>query len=85
MFMNAEIALNNARVKALPDNAIVKWQGKNFVFKAETGNMYAMLPVEIGAHTAGFTEIKTDLPEGNYVIDNAYPVLMKMKNSGDEE
>lgn len=85
MFMNAEIALNDARVKALPDNAIVKWQGKNFVFKAETGNMYAMLPVEIGAHTAGFTEIKTDLPEGNYVIDNAYPVLMKMKNSGDEE
>lgn len=85
MFMNAEIALNNAKVKALPDNAIVKWQGRNFVFKADTGNTYAMLPVETGAHTAGFTEIKTDLPDGDYVIDNAYAVLMKMKNSGDEE
>ena len=85
MFMNAEIALNNAQVKALPDNAIVKWQGKNYVFKVDTGNTYRMLPVEIGAHTDGFTEIKTSLPEGEYVIDNAYPVLMKMKNSGDEE
>ncbi|RFM33317.1 efflux RND transporter periplasmic adaptor subunit [Chitinophaga silvisoli] len=85
MFMNAEIALNNAQVTALPDNAIVKWQGKNYVFKVDTGNTYRMLPVETGAHTDGFTEIKTNLPEGSYVIDNAYPVLMKMKNSGDEE
>lgn len=85
MFMNAEIALNNAQVTALPDNAIVKWQGKNYVFKVDTGNSYRMLPVETGAHTDGFTEIKTNLPEGSYVIDNAYPVLMKMKNSGDEE
>lgn len=85
MFMNAEIALNNAKVKALPDNAIVKWQGKNYVFRVDTGNTYVMVPVEIGAHTDGFTEIKGDLPEGEYVVDNAYPVLMKMKNSGDEE
>jgi len=85
MFMNAEIALNNAKVMALPDNAVVKWQGKNYVFKADKGNTYVMLPVETGAHTDGFTEIKTQLPEGEYVIDNAYPVLMKMKNSGDEE
>lgn len=85
MFMNAEIALNNAKVTALPDNAIVKWQGKNYVFKADKGNTYVMLLVETGAHTDGFTEIKTQLPDGEYVIDNAYPVLMKMKNSGDEE
>lgn len=85
MFMNAEISLNNAQVKALPDGAIVKWQGKNYVFKADTGYMYAMVPVEIGAHTDGFTEIKTDLPDGEYITDNAYPVLMKMKNSGEDE
>ncbi|WP_343669942.1 efflux RND transporter periplasmic adaptor subunit [Chitinophaga sp.] len=85
MFMNAEIALNNAQVKALPDNAIVKWQGKNYVFKVDTGFTYVLIPVEIGVHTDGFTEIKTDLPEGEYVIDNAYPVLMKMKNTGDDE
>lgn len=85
MFMNAEIALNNAQVKALPDAAIVKWQGKNYVFKADTGYMYTMVPVEPGAHTDGFTEIKTELPEGEYVINNAYPVLMKMKNSGEDE
>ncbi|WP_440134352.1 efflux RND transporter periplasmic adaptor subunit, partial [Chitinophaga sancti] len=59
MFMNAEIALNNAMVKALPDNAIVKWQGKNYVFKVDRGNTFAMLPVETGAHTDGFTEIRT--------------------------
>jgi membrane fusion protein, heavy metal efflux system len=85
MFMNAAIELNNAKVTAVPEEAIVKWNNRYYVFSEQGINQYKLLPVETGVVTDGFTEIKSALPEGNVVIKNAYTLLMKMKNSGEEE
>ena len=43
-----------------------------------------MVGVETGASLNGFTAIKPKSALQNIVVKNAYAVLMKLKNSGDE-
>jgi membrane fusion protein, heavy metal efflux system len=83
-YLNAVIEVNNARVTAVPEEAVVKWENKFYLFSAKDGNKFKMVPVEIGTSSDGFTEIKSDLPMQNIVIKNAYTILMKMKNAGEE-
>ncbi|NLU95712.1 efflux RND transporter periplasmic adaptor subunit [Chitinophaga sp. Ak27] len=84
MFMNAEIALNNAAVSALPTDAVVKWRNKTYVFVATGANRFTMTPVETGASNDGYTEIKTAMADKKIVTRNAYTLLMKMKNNEEE-
>jgi len=85
MFMNAEIELNNAHVRAVPEDAVVKWENKNYIFFAEGSGKFEMTPVETGSSNDGYTEIKTAIPDKDIVTANAYALLMKMKNGGEEE
>ena len=80
---NAEIELNDAKVNAVPEQAIVKWQNKPFVFVKTEANTFKMIPVELGVITNGFVEIKTNLSKQEIVTTNAYILLMKLKNSAD--
>ncbi|MEK0422770.1 MAG: hypothetical protein RLZ95_680 [Bacteroidota bacterium] len=82
-FVNAEVALNNARVKALPEDAIVKWQNKDFVFVKQTHLSYKLIPVETGAHSSGLVALKTDLGNQEIVTKNAFTLLMKLKNNAE--
>lgn len=43
-----------------------------------------MTPVETGTSNDGFTEIKTNIGNKEIVIRNAYTLLMKRKNGGEE-
>lgn len=83
-FVNAEVELNNARVKAIPEDAIVKWQNKDFVFVKTNETEFKMIPVVTGVSSNGLIEIQTDLGTQQIVIKNAYTLLMKLKNSGEE-
>ncbi|MBV7529164.1 efflux RND transporter periplasmic adaptor subunit [Chitinophaga sp. sic0106] len=85
MFMNAEISLNNAQVQAVPDDAVVKWGNKPYVFIADGANNFTMLPVETGTQFDGFTAVTTDLSGKQVVTKNAYTLLMKLKNTGEDE
>ena len=80
-FANAEIELNNAKVNALPEESVVKWQNKSFVFVKIDGSNFKMVPVEIGVSNDGFVEIKTDLGKQEVVLTNAYTLLMQLKNN----
>ncbi len=80
-FANAEIELNNAKVNALPEESVVKWQNKPFIFVKIDGNNFKMIPVEIGVSNNGFVEIKTDLGKQEVVLTNAYTLLMQLKNN----
>lgn len=83
-FLNAAISVGNTKVDAVPEDAIVKWENKYYIF-AETGNNhYKMIPVELGNNVDGFTEIKTSNKPELIVTKNAYAILMKMKNGGEE-
>ncbi|MVT40317.1 efflux RND transporter periplasmic adaptor subunit [Chitinophaga oryziterrae] len=85
MFMNAEIELNNAHVKAVPEEAVVKWENKTYIFFAEGTGKFEMTPVETGSSNDGYIEIKTAIPDKDIVTGNAYALLMKMKNGGEDE
>lgn len=84
MFLNADIQLTNALQTAVPDDAIVRWQNKHYVFVAAPNNVFAMTPVELGTAQNGYTAV-TGLPADKRIVThNAYAVLMQLKNSGEE-
>ena len=83
-FANAEIELSNAKVNAIPEEAIVKWENKPHVFLKVANDSYKLVPVETGLSTNGFVEIITPLGNQEVVTKNAYTLMMKLKNSAEE-
>lgn len=84
-FISAEIMLGNQDSPAVPDDAVVKWQNKLYLFTEEQPRRYKMVPVETGNSLDGFTEIKTSLPAGaKVVVTNAYTLLTMLKNAPEE-
>lgn len=83
-FVNAELALNSKKVKALPEEAVVKWQNKDYVFIKLSATNFKLVPVNTGMNVNGLIEIKSDLSNKEVVLKNAFTLLMKLKNNGDE-
>ncbi|RRQ46093.1 efflux RND transporter periplasmic adaptor subunit [Chryseobacterium sp. SC28] len=87
MYMNAEIATKISFANAVPEESIVNFEGKDYVF-VQTGKLsYKMLPVTVGAKEKGFVQVvnDTDFAGKHIVSKNAYTLLMKLKNTEDEE
>ncbi len=81
MFINADIVLKNRVVTVLPEEAIVHFENKNYVFIAHENYHFQMKEIEIGSTQNGFTEIITPLSESNRIVKKgAYTLLMKAKN-----
>lgn len=87
MFMNAEIEVKNAKAQTLPNDAIVNYENKQFVFISLGNNQFELMEVKTGISERGITELMaTEKMTGqSFVVRGAYSLLMKMKNSGDKE
>lgn len=85
-YMNAEIAVTNAKSYVLPEDAIVRFENKHFVFAKKSPTQFEMIEVEIGNTEKGLTEIiKTEnLNNQTFVIKGAYSLLMSLKNKSEE-
>lgn len=86
MFMSAEVEVKTENALVVPEGAVVRWQNQNYVF-AEAGNgVFNMLPVNLGIARDGQQQIipVEDLGGKNIVLQNAYTLLMKLKNSSEE-
>ncbi len=86
MFMNAEVETKTEKAMVVPEGAVVRWQNQNYVF-VETGNgAFNMTPVTLGIAQDGQQQIMSseDLGGKNIVLQNAYALLMKLKNSSEE-
>ncbi|MBK0401876.1 efflux RND transporter periplasmic adaptor subunit [Adhaeribacter sp. BT258] len=94
-FINANIELKGNSVKALPREAVVQADGKNYIFLAkgqrkennEVMHDFEMLEIMTGVSEDGFVEIF--LPENisdstQIVTKGAYSVLAKIKNTEEE-
>lgn len=95
MYCNVEIENASGTVPAVPSEAVVSFDDKDYVFifekeKTEDGNPfteYRMLEVKKGASADGYTEIK--FPEGfnplavKIVVKGAYNLLSAKKNAGE--
>lgn len=86
MYMNAEIELRNEMRNVLPDEAFVRFEGKEYFFENTGKNKFEMMEVEIGKSENGFTEIILDknLSEKTIVTKGAYTLLMSLKNTEEE-
>jgi membrane fusion protein, heavy metal efflux system len=95
MYVNALISESDLVVTALPSDAVVNFDDKDYIFtfvkdKVEDGKAiteYRMIEVKKGVSDQGFTEVK--LPEGfnidnaKVVIKGAYNLLSAKKNAGE--
>lgn len=83
MYMNAEIEVASQSVNTLPEESIVNFEGKNFVFIKNENKQYEMQEVQIGNKENGYVEILNHeiLQSKTIVSTNAYTLLMKMKNT----
>lgn len=88
MFMNAEINVQSNDALTVPEEAVVRWQNKNYVFTDAGNNNFQLTEVQTGVSEKGSIEIltanKEEWSSKKIVTTNAYAVLMKMKNSGEE-
>ncbi|MEQ8424275.1 MAG: efflux RND transporter periplasmic adaptor subunit, partial [Cyclobacteriaceae bacterium] len=82
MYMNAEIEIRTNSVYALPDQAIVRFENRQYIFIAENDQHFTIQGVETGATENGFTEIRSGekFAGNNIVLEGAYNLLMMMKN-----
>ena len=85
-YMNAEIAVTNAKSYVLPEDAIVRFENKHYVFVKKSATQFEMAEVQIGNTEKGLTEIiKTEnLNNQTFVIKGAYSLLMSLKNKSEE-
>lgn len=86
MYMTAHIDLDEAKVKALPEDALVYFEGKQYVFVANGSNTYKLVEVQLGRKEKGFVEIlnSAELSSEKVVVKGSYNLLMAMKNSAEE-
>ena len=86
MYMNSEIELRINKSNALPSDAIVSFENKNYVFLDKGNKHFEMKEVTVGNSESGFTEITSndEIENQKIVVKGAYSLLMKMKNVEDE-
>jgi cobalt-zinc-cadmium efflux system membrane fusion protein len=85
-FMNAEVQMTNNMVQSLPEEAIVRFENKNYIFVQTEKMKFQIVHVDLGNSEFGFTEIlNADQLNGKkIVLKGAYNLLMTLKNSSDE-
>ena len=87
MYMNAEIELKNVNAVTVPEEALVRFGNFEYVFVELKKNHFEMIEVKTGAKENGFVEIINSEKLNNQpvVIKGAYSLLMKLKNTEEEE
>lgn len=84
MFMNAEIEIKSNNGFVIPENAVVTFEGKQFIFVEKSKTTFELLEVKTGNTENGLLEIVSnvvDLSSKKIVTKGAYNLLMTMKNT----
>lgn len=87
MYMNAEVQIKTSFANAVTGESIVDFEGKTYVFVEIKKQTYRMIPVTVGTSENGFVEILNfpDFEGKKIVAKNAYILLMKLKNTTEDE
>lgn len=86
MYMNAEIIVPENKTRALPEESVVSFEGKDYVFEILDSNTFEMIEVQVGNSGNGWLEIKNaaTLQDKKIAEKGAYALLMALKNKGEE-
>ncbi len=91
MFLQAAIATKPVRTTAVPDEALVHYSGKDYIYMVGTkkrGMQFTLIPVSVGIKEGGWNEIQLDetkIKNKTFVLKGAFAILSAMKNTGDED
>lgn len=85
MYINAEVSINSSYTMGLPNEAVVSYENKNYVFEDSGNKNYTMILVTAGISDKQFTEIiKADFLKGKKIVQKgAYGLLMMLKNKAE--
>lgn len=93
MYLKALVESGNNKVTALPQKAIIDFEGEKYIFVERVADhknehRFEMIPIKIGVSELGYTEIilpsKFNYKKLKVVTNGAYDILSAMKN-GEEE
>jgi membrane fusion protein, heavy metal efflux system len=86
MYMNADVEVRTNNVASISENAVVNFEGLNYVFVAKDKNQFQMVKIETGTKENGLIEVKNNsaFTDKQIVINGAYTLLMKLKNKSEE-
>ena len=96
MYINASIETKSNRVSAVPEKAVLQFEGKNYLVLLDGESMeggkrihhFKLLEIETGVSEFGYTEVISkegiDFSKIRVVTEGAYSVLSKLKNTDDE-
>lgn len=88
MFVKAIIETDSKEVNTLPDEAIVNFEGNNYIFVTTDQKTFTMTPIKTGISEKGSTEV---ILSNNWKEDNsiatagAFELLSMLKNAEEEE
>ncbi|MPS65091.1 efflux RND transporter periplasmic adaptor subunit [Chryseobacterium sp.] len=85
MYINAEVTVNSRYTIGLPNESVVSFENKNYVFEDLGNKKYKMIPVNTGITDDHFTEIlkANHLKDKKIVQKGAYSLLMLLKNKAE--
>ncbi|WP_343687315.1 efflux RND transporter periplasmic adaptor subunit [Chryseobacterium gleum] len=85
MYVNAEVNISSRYTMGLPNEAVVSFENKNYVFEDLGKSGYKMIPVADGISDDQFTEIlKADVLKDKKIVQKgAYSLLMMLKNKAE--
>lgn len=88
MYMNAEVEIENKNALTVNDDAVVSWEGKDYIFGLIGKNEFEMIEIKRGNSSENYTEISPvkngSLADKKLVIKGAYAILMQLKNGAEE-
>jgi cobalt-zinc-cadmium efflux system membrane fusion protein len=81
-YMNAEIEVKHQQVLAIPEEALLHFNNRQYVFAQQSANTFALLPVEVTEAVGGWAAVVggSTLEDKSIVLKGAYALLMAAKN-----
>ncbi len=86
MFMNGEVSVQSNKSLTVPEDALVRWENKFYVFTENARGKFKMINVKPGVISHGKQQIEASGVDNQtrLVVKNAYALLMKIKNTEKE-
>jgi membrane fusion protein, heavy metal efflux system len=86
MFLNAKILLTVTNALTVPEEAVVRYGKKEYVFQEQSKTDFKLVPVQTGIIQNGQVQLidsANALSQKPIVVKNAYSILSKMMNTGE--
>jgi len=84
-YINAEVVTREAALYALPEQAVVSFEGRDYVFEAVDDNTFRWIDARVGKRAGGYVEIlePAGMQGRKFVDKGAYTLLMELKKEAE--